>query len=136
MTRIALVAVALLVLEGAPGCGPYRASTVDLSYMRAQRRATFFVDGTTVVVRTEDEMGLTVVVFDPSLDGGRVVLNAGVASAGGPGPHVQCVDVAPLAPPADWADHLAWREPDGTLSPISGIERGAEAHTLAERCRS
>jgi hypothetical protein len=131
--RVVLLAI---VLASAPSCGPIRSSTIGLSSMREERHATFLVDGATIIVRTEDPMGLVVVIFDPSIDEGRVVLNAGMTSSGGPGPHVQCVDVASLAPPTDWADRLAWREPDGTLVPITEIERGDTAHALAVRCRS
>jgi hypothetical protein len=132
VTRIGLA----VVLAAVTGCGPIRSSTIGLRSMREQRHAAFFVDGTTIVVRDEGEMGLAVVAFDPSVDDGHVVLNAGVASSGGPGTQVQCVDVAPLALPADWVDRLAWREPDGTLAPITEVERGDTAHELALRCRS
>lgn len=128
--RIPLV----LALLGLGACGPVTSSMIGYTSIRTYRDARFYVAGDALVMTVRDPPGVVLVPYPPTLDEGRVVLNAGLASAGDGGEHIHCFDVARLSPPSDWPDRLYWREPDGTLSHVTEVDRSDAARALAARC--
>ncbi|MDC0744931.1 hypothetical protein [Polyangium mundeleinium] len=128
--RLSLVLAAL----GIGACSPTTSSMIGYASARADREARFFVVGDTLVMTVRDPPGVVLVPYPPTLDEGRVVVNAGLASAGDGGVHVHCFDVAQLSPPSDWPERLYWREPDNTLSRVAEVDRSDAAHALAAKC--
>ena len=97
------------MLAFAGACATSDSSMLDYSQLRASYAGEFFAHDQTLVLRVENPLGLTVVPYEPTLEGGRVVLVAGIASSGGPGERFHCFDIGALSPPADWPDLLFWR---------------------------
>ena len=124
----------LLAVLGIGACSPTTSSMIDYASIRAGREARFFAVGDTLVMMVRDPPGVVLVPYPPTLDEGRVVMNAGLASAGDGGEHIHCFDVAPLAPPSDWPERLYWREPDRALSRVTEVDRSDAAHALAAKC--
>jgi hypothetical protein len=109
-------------------------SMIGYASIRAEREARFFAAGNTLVMMVRDPPGVVLVPYPPTLEEGRVVLNAGLASVGDGGVHIHCFDVARLSPPSDWPDRLHWREPDNALSRVTEVDRSDAAQALAARC--
>jgi len=133
MARALRTSIVLAVL-GTGACSPTTSSMVGYASVRADREARFFAVGDTLVMTVRDPSGVVLVPYPPTLDEGRVVVNAGLASAGDGGEHIHCFDVAQLAPPSDWPERLYWREPDNTLSRVTEVDRSDAAHALAAKC--
>jgi hypothetical protein len=114
-----ILAACLVVGLGVPGCGPLR-SMVSLAQVMAAApqgyAARFATDGTVLAVRLEQPGMWDLVLHDPEVGDGAVVIVTGVVSGGGRGPVTHCWDMR--SAPADWAAHVVYREPDGSLRPI------------------
>lgn len=133
-SRAILVRFAPWVVGLLASCGPPRGSTVSYAGLRETWRAEFFVVDHTVVVRSVNPPGLALVVWAPRVEQGDVVFNAGVASAGSGGLHLQCFRVDALSLVGDWRDRLYWREPDGQRAHITASCDSDEAMRVASRC--
>src|SRR5262245_11922333 len=94
--------------------------------VRSTHDAQFHVSGRTLIVTSTDPMGGTLVLYDPYVEDGRVVLTAGIASGGG-GERTRCFELR-----AKWPSRLAWRERDGSLARISDVQRASD--TLVAHC--
>ena len=124
----------VLALCGLAGCGAPLRSTMDYRGLRTTWQAAFFVNGHDVAVRATNPSGAALVVWPPRIEGGDVVFNAGVASAGGGGDVRYCFRLAPARLTDDWRTRLFWREPDGTRAPITEFEQGTAARSEIARC--
>lgn len=124
----------LLSLVALTSCSPTRSSMISYDSLRSNREARFFVHDDTIVMRFHDPMGLALVIYEPALEGDRVVLNGGLASAGSGGERTHCVVLS--SPPPGWQERLFWREPDGELTRITEFERGLTADELTSLCRA
>ncbi|MEI2779691.1 MAG: hypothetical protein V9G19_27790 [Tetrasphaera sp.] len=68
---------------------------------------------------------MSLVVWPPRIERGDVVLNAGMASAGGGHESTYCFQIeSPEFLRTDWRERFYWREPDGTRVHIEDIPLG------------
>lgn len=117
------------------GCGAGSRAMVGPPGSSAAYPMEVLAEGDVLVVRVEQPGGSNVVVYEPTLEHDRLVLEAGLWSGGNPGEQVQCFDVARLSAPADWPEHVVWRDRGGTLTPVV-VARGERAAALARACPS
>lgn len=98
-----------------------------------RNHAEVFSDGNILAIALHQLGGANLVLYDPLLENGMVVVTAGVVSGGAEHEHVDCFDVGRLSAGADWHAHVAWREPGGAVVPVATV-RGAAAREAIARC--
>lgn len=117
-------------------CGPPRGSMMSYAGVRTTWRAAFDLDDHVLIVRAWNPQGMSLVVWPPRIERGDVVLNAGMASAGGGHESTYCFQIESPELPTDWRERFYWREPDGTRVHIEDIPQGDGSRGARARCRS
>jgi hypothetical protein len=125
----ALVSTAAIACSHTP-----RSSMVDYSTLVAKRQAVFYAHDRTLVLETRDPSGLVLVSYDPYVEDDRIVVTAGIASGGSGGVRWRCLDIGALGVEGDWTQRLVWRQRDGTLVPITDVNRTPRAQEVAAQC--